>query len=457
MIPVEMRGFSFKGVMAYLANSKRGKAEVPKELRRMVFTMNMEEFNPRSWKEASAIMACFAREDVRRGLMESAVVRGRGGAISLKPPVYHLVLAFPDGTKPNPKQVRGTVREALSALEGVNGKTLADHQYAFFLHQDTGHWHAHVVVNLVDHRTGRLADPYRSQQKLQSWAYRWCKENGFDVCPERQKKYDRIEANKAEAKRNNSYYSDHAGYKNLRGDHYYIHREKKRQGIQSSPGANDLARQRIPQLKSWAEKRYKARREEIDVLYQWRLEKKAAIRAKCKPLIKDATALRKNPLPFTMDARQQAQRRAFFRRERSLSGRLINAGLLAWDKREKRFWESYGHYLMHADVRRMTLFQKQYTQRQKSRRVQKIKEKERAALAKIDRKFAERYRVIKIEHALQRKEESQEWKLLNDARFKKNRPQGFVHQATAEIQQGKGPDRASSHQPHPGKPSGLKF
>ena len=151
MIPIEINGHSFKGLIQYLIGPKGDDKYAPKELRKLIYTANMAEHKPRNSREVIAIMAYYSREEVRLGLMQSAEVRGRGGAINkLKPPVRHIVLAFPDGSKPEKALIKDAVQGALSSLEGHNGRTFADHQYAVYLHQDTDHWHVHIVINLID-------------------------------------------------------------------------------------------------------------------------------------------------------------------------------------------------------------------------------------------------------------------------------------------------------------------
>lgn len=417
MVPVEVRGHSFKGLIKYLSAPKRGSTNQAPEDRRLVFTANMDAYKPRNAKEVVAIMAHLCREEVRRGLMEAAQVRGRSREINLKKkPVLHLVLAFPYGAEPEPKFVRSAVKEALSALEAHKDRTLADHQYAVFLHQDTEHWHVHVVVNLVDHHTGRLADPYRSQQKLQAWANDWCLRHGFNVCKDRQKKYEHIARNKQKSHETSQPYRDYDGYRNLNGSPHHLHKGKGQGPL------NTTYQKNATYLKSWSARRYAKRKAEREALYQWRKAEANKIRAHFKPKIQAATALRRNPVPFTIDARQIQQRRQFFSRERHGSGRMINslwiARQIAREKPGVKIWPSFLHYLGSPEARRTYFFRRQYAERKSSRRVQKIVRAQGHYMNKLKAIFDARKSAMDTKHGEQIAEERRAWSAVNKARWK---------------------------------------
>lgn len=419
MIPVEKRGHSFKGIITYLTHPKRGDENPDPRLRRMVFTGNMESWKPRSAREVIALMAHFSRQDVRRGLMASAGVRGHTRAINTgKPPVMHLTLAFPPGADPDPQFVRTAVREALQSLEAHQGRTLADHQYAAFLHRDTAHWHIHVVVNLVDHRTGRLADPYRSQQKLQAWAYDWCRRHGFDVCKDRQEKYRKIENNKKAAKAQNIACRNQDGYCDLNGLPHHLYNKGRKIALQQTAALS--CAQNAATIKKWTTARYNARQSERQELYDWYNKERKRIRAHFKPRIQAATALRPHPLPFTLDARQKQRLQAFFRRERSLAGKFINSLILAAtaikDDPSAQFIKTLGCYLKNADTRRSTFFRQQYTERRKLSRVRKIIEKQDFYIARLESTYTARKNILHALHGQQMAEERRAWSVLNRKR-----------------------------------------
>ncbi len=126
MIPKEISGHSFKGLVNYLKMGKKGAVNVDLEKRKLLFTTNMKEFAPKSWREIYKIMAHYSSENVRRGLMEVANVRGNSREINKdKPPVRHIIFAFPSGASTDKAFIKETVREALSSLESVQDRTLA--------------------------------------------------------------------------------------------------------------------------------------------------------------------------------------------------------------------------------------------------------------------------------------------------------------------------------------------
>lgn len=415
MIPIEVRGRSFKGLIAYLSSPPPQRPKQDKSLRRMVFTGNMEEFNPRSPQEVAAIMARHAREDVRRGLMEAANVRGRARTLDMKaPPVFHLILSFPPGMPLHPHPVKQAVRQALQALEGNNGRSLADHQYAAFLHTDTDNPHLHVVVNLIDHNTGRLAHPYRSQQKLQAWANRWCLAHGYDVCPARQEKYNRIENNKRHAHATGQKYRDHKGYINLNSPPLHLHKA----GIECSPDQRSAAD--AAAIREICTKGYSQRKRERDSLYQWKKAQVDMIRHKYDSRIKTARKLKTPALPFSIDARQTAQRKKFFRRENRLTGRLLNSVHIAWletaaDKGHG-FAAVFHHYLCHPAARRSHLFRRQYAERARAPRVMKLLRKKAEALHVMQLRYDQRKKEMDEDHKLQRDGERAFWEALNQTR-----------------------------------------
>lgn len=430
MIPIEINGHSFKGLINYLVTFKDGDFSAHQGLRRLVHTANMVEHKPKNSRDVIAVMAHYAREDVRRGLMELAQIRGRGGAINnRKPPVRHIVLAFPDGAMPEKDLIKVAVKGALSSLDTHNGRSLADHQYAVYLHQDTDHWHVHVVVNLIDHRTGRLADPYRSQQKLQKWAYEWCKAHGFDVCPDRQKKYERIEANKELARQDGRHYHDDGGYKNLRGDKPHIHQYKKRKDVLGLDGRSAFFNEKIVTLKLKSAQNYQRRSEEKKALYRWKMEHNGRIKTHFQPLLKEACALRENPLPFTIDAFQRAERHGFFKRERTAIGRMFNSAILALDSGSNGFWRRFFNYIfMGQDGRRIALFKNQYRRRKSSKRVLKVQQRKCIALEKLDRSYAEKLKLLKNGHYAEISKERLDWRDLNEVRFRQRVKEGAPSQ-----------------------------
>ena len=417
MIPVEIMGHSFKGVISYLAQGKKGTSGGA-EKRRMIYTKNMEELAPRNWKEVYAIMTRCASEDVRRGLMQVANVRGYAREINNeKPLVRHIILAFPPGAKPKQRMVRQAVHEALSSLTSVQKRTLADHQYAVFLHEDTDNWHVHIVVNMVDHRTGRLADPYRSQQKLQRWAYDWCKRHNFDVCKNRQIKYDRIEKKRKATASSGQRYKDYAGYQNFRGDRYHLHQVRQRRGAGGNTQVSGGFLKECSEMRAWCQGRYEDRRREWQDL-EGDIKKKYHSTVKAyRQEINEVVRLEDNPMLFSLHWWQRLERRYFFLRERHVMGRVINALLYAGHMSGSSYSKNLWHLLLNPQSRRLAMFRQQYSERTQSPKVKRVERQRNNALSKLKGDAQTRRAALRLSHLEQRGQESWEWKMLNYKRY----------------------------------------
>ncbi len=417
MIPVEIMGHSFKGVISYLAQGKKG-TNGGSEKRRMIYTKNMEELAPRSWREVYAIMTRYASEDVRRGLMQVANVRGCAREINNdKPPVRHIILAFPSGAQPKKGMVKGAVHEALSSLGSLQKRTLADHQYAVFLHEDTDNWHIHIVVNMIDHRTGRLADPYRSQQKLQRWAYDWCKRHNFDVCKNRQIKYDRIEQKCKTVSSSGKKLKDYSGYQNFRGDRYHLYRLKQKRCAGGNGKISDSLSREALEMRRWCQGRYENRcREWCDLDRDIRKKHQSTIKA-YRSIIGEAVKLEENPALFSLHWWQKLERRYFFLREGHVLGRVINALLYAGYMGGGNYSKNLWHLLMNPQSRRLAMFRQQYRARAQSPKVKHVERQRNIALSKLKIDAQTRKAALRSSHSKQRGQEAWEWKLFNYKRY----------------------------------------
>lgn len=418
MIPVEFRGFSFKGLVSYLGSDKEKTAD-NKDKRRLIYIANMANFKPKNAHEASQIMAFYTKGTTRQGLMKAAGVKGWANPVNTdKPPVLHLVFSPPEGLELDIKNIQSFVKSALFRLGSHDGRTLADHQYIVFLHQDTDHWHVHVALNLVDHRTGRLADPYRTKQKLQSWANGWCLENGFNVCPARQKKYGHIGKIKMESAGAGKRYLAKFSYVNLNGHKYHIYQQRKARNIPAQQQTNPLISEKITDLRRISSLNYQRRRNEKDALYKKYQSERKKVMEKYRDSLKLAITLQPQSGFFSLDRRQLKVRRRFFKREKTWGGILSNAWCLAWEKREIGFWGKVFRYCFNKDLRRLDLYRSQYNARRKLPRVQKIIKKRHDNLALIDNIYAQKRSELSTRHHLELAEERKDWAALNDFRHR---------------------------------------
>lgn len=170
------RGHSFKGATAYYMHDK----ERAKSSERVAWTLtgNMPTRDP---NKAYKWMAYTAGEAER--LKQEAGVKNTGRK-STKGEVYTFTLAG----HPEDKGKYDFLHWEKQVLEALKIQGLDGHQWYAVGHNDTDHDHAHVVVNLVNHQDGRIADLSDNHKKLQVWALEYSKEyeKGKDYTPQRE-------------------------------------------------------------------------------------------------------------------------------------------------------------------------------------------------------------------------------------------------------------------------------
>ena len=100
-------------------------------------------------------------------------------AATVKEPVYHYILSWPEHERPKTEEIFAAARETLAALG------LAEHQYIIAIHANTDNLHAHVEVNRVHPKTFRAWDNFRDHFTLHKAAreieikYGWHHDNGI--------------------------------------------------------------------------------------------------------------------------------------------------------------------------------------------------------------------------------------------------------------------------------------
>lgn len=177
MVPnVADRGHSFKGAAAYLMHDKNAQTS---ERVAWTSTHNLHTDNV---EKAARFMAWtdLNREALRD---EGASKAGRSATAGN---VYHYSLAWKDGQEPSREHMEQTAHASIERLG------LEKHQYFLVAHQDEEHKHVHVVVNLVNPETGKIANVYRDRYRLDRWANEYEKEHGI-VCDNRAAKYQALE------------------------------------------------------------------------------------------------------------------------------------------------------------------------------------------------------------------------------------------------------------------------
>ena len=103
----------------------------------------------------------------------------RGGRVC-EDPVKTISLSWHKDDTPTPEHM---VASADAFLKHMGWD---DHQAVYVGHSDTEHRHIHIILNRVDHETGRTLDDYRERKRAQSWALSYEKEHDNIRCEERE-------------------------------------------------------------------------------------------------------------------------------------------------------------------------------------------------------------------------------------------------------------------------------
>lgn len=166
------RGSSFKGVSAYLMAGHVG--EENPERTDWTATQNLGTDNP---ELAARIMAAtyYDADNIKRANGWD----GRGRQTTGKP-VLHLVMSWDEGQRPDAAHMEQAARDMLKHMG------LEKAQALMAGHNDTGHAHLHIVVNVIDPETGKQFELGNDQRKMQSFALDYCRQHGIESSPNRE-------------------------------------------------------------------------------------------------------------------------------------------------------------------------------------------------------------------------------------------------------------------------------
>ena len=103
----------------------------------------------------------------------------RGGRMC-EDPVKTISLSWHKDDTPTPGHM---VESADAFLKNMGWD---NHQAVYVGHSDTEHRHVHIILNRVDHETGRTLDDFRERKRAQSWALAYEKEHDNVRCEERE-------------------------------------------------------------------------------------------------------------------------------------------------------------------------------------------------------------------------------------------------------------------------------
>lgn len=166
---INPRGSSFKGLTNYLLYGHRENMTETPERVKWSATGNMYTDDI---EKAAKVMACTAMsaEDLKRangGFL--------GGAQSEGKPVYHESLSWRVGDKPSDEHMRET------AIDFLKNQGLDKHEYYMIAHNDTEHYHVHIVVNLVDPQTGLTKRLGKDYDAASLWASEYERNSEYGI------------------------------------------------------------------------------------------------------------------------------------------------------------------------------------------------------------------------------------------------------------------------------------
>ncbi|WP_149541482.1 relaxase/mobilization nuclease domain-containing protein [Siccirubricoccus phaeus] len=178
-------GRSFKGAFAYYLHDKRqDPAAAHLATAERVAWMEVRNLVVDDPAAVQGVMIATARraEQLKREAGGSAAGRKSKGE-----PVFAYSLQWhPENeTIPDRAGMMAAV-DATLAVIGAEG-----HQAAIIAHRDTAHPHVHVIVNRIDPETGKSLSLNKSADRLDLWAYRYERDRGEIVSPQRHAKWER--------------------------------------------------------------------------------------------------------------------------------------------------------------------------------------------------------------------------------------------------------------------------
>ncbi len=165
------RRHSFKVVAAYLMHDKGAKTS---ERVTWTATGNMRTDDV----EKSAVV--MARTVEHRDEIRAAYDGSTAGAKPTAGNAYHPILSWAIDENPSEQEQRDAVQSYLEHM-GLDG-----HEYFAVGHNDTAQVHVHVVVNLVDYRTGKVHDLSWDKRDSQKWALEYERVHGLK-CEQRER------------------------------------------------------------------------------------------------------------------------------------------------------------------------------------------------------------------------------------------------------------------------------
>ena len=179
MVPkISKRGHSFKGAGAYYLHDKDASTD-----ERVTWTQSVNLLSRTPEKALKEMAWTDKHADELRALSGGSKVGRKASAGN----VYAYSLSWAQSEAPTKEQMQEAALETLKELG------LEDHQALMIAHDDTDHDHVHVLVNLVNPDTGKIANVHNDALTLSAWAEDYEHRCGVIHCAKRKENNDRRE------------------------------------------------------------------------------------------------------------------------------------------------------------------------------------------------------------------------------------------------------------------------
>ncbi len=307
MVPdVAGTGHSFKGAMSYYLHDKRENEQAAhlSSSERVAWT-ETRNLATDDMRTAERIMIATAERSDE--LKREAGIRNTGRKSNAH--VYAYSLSWHPSERPTRAEMVRAADETLKALGADN------RQAVIVAHTDRAHSHVHVIVNRVDPTDGRMLGTSNDRRKLSDWANRYERERGKIFTPKREEQRQGRERNPDAAQRRE--YADKAR-------------------IAAQERAHDQKNQ-VAALKDFGQAQREQHKAESVRLDAANKAAREGIYRDYGARIKDATARHKAESKPIWQRHYRAKRqdeRGFLHREKTATGRMINAWEAAKHQRD---------------------------------------------------------------------------------------------------------------------------
>ena len=347
-------------------------------------------------------------------------------------PIYSFSLNWHPDDRPDAAHIMASARETLRLLG------LQEHQAGVIEHTDTPHRHVHVIVNLIHPGTGKVANLWKDEQKLDYWCYRYELRAGVIRSPERAAKYEGREHNPQHEP-----YDIYMARKRAR-EQARVQAANDNRTREAERKARAAWRPNEARLRELQDASFQRRRDEAGRMWRQYRDAQARIRAVCADQTAAIWKRRRNPRAWPVTAqglqdwkeniewkalhlRQQQRSRLFDAFERSAAGRMFNALTFMSDAvaEGKSRWRAAFDLATRGDERRRLfearlreareqLFQKHGTFRRVL--IEKVRRDRDAELRLLAESYRAQLAAMKVRHQHEVAQGKAKWRALNEER-----------------------------------------